>query len=239
MGILKNYSSAPCFRSTTWWSLQSAGTAPHDLNSRHLCVYMCANPKPVAFRRDQAPSFNDVVRCRATSAPGRRGCSLPRHRENEAREPMRPLRRPTRRRPFRQSNRVQLLLVFGPRIMRQEEVFHEKALGCATRSRDTCRSPFIGSYACVRVRRVRSEPPSRSVGWLPLGWSKSSLVRETHRSCRGLWSPWDAVVLRLGAYLRRRPTRGRRASRSRPRPGDRPRSDDSPSLFEALPGQSG
>ena len=88
--------------------------------------------------------------------------------------------------------------------------FHEKTLGCRTRSRDTCHGPFMGGYACVRVRRLRSEPPSRSLGRLPLGWSKSSLVPETHRSCRGLWSPWDAVVLRQGARLPRRPTRGRR-----------------------------
>jgi hypothetical protein len=91
---------------------------------------------------------------------------------------------------------VQHLLRFGARITCQEEVFHEKAFGCATRGRDTCHGPFMGDYARVRVRRVRSEPPSRSVGRLPLGRSKSSLVRETHRSCRGLWSPWEAVVLR-------------------------------------------
>jgi hypothetical protein len=65
-----------------------------------------------------------------------------------------------------------------------------------TRGRDTCHGSFVDGYPCVRVGRVRSEPPSRSVGRLPLGWSKSILVPETHRSCRGLWSPWDAVVLR-------------------------------------------
>jgi hypothetical protein len=69
-----------------------------------------------------------------------------------------------------------------------------KRLGCPAWSRDTCHGPFMGGYARVRVRRVRSEPPSRSVGRLPLGRSKSILVPETHRSCRGLWSPWVAVV---------------------------------------------
>src|SRR5580700_8612760 len=95
-------------------------------------------------------------------------------------------------------NRVRLLLRTGPRITYQQEVLHEDTLGCPTRRRGTCHGAFMDGYARVRARRVRSEPPSRSVGWLPLGWSKSSLVPETHRSCRGLWPRRDAVVLVRG-----------------------------------------
>jgi hypothetical protein len=123
----------------------------------------------------------DGAACRGNGHPPYIFCSL--------REPMRFIGRLIGR------NRVRLLFRFGPRITYQQEVLHENALGCPTRSRDTCHGPFMDGYACVRARRVRSEPPSRSVGWLSLGWSKSSLVPETHRSCRGLWSSRDAVVL--------------------------------------------
>ena len=49
---------------------------------------------------------------------------------------------------------------------------NEKAFGRAARSRDCFHRPIIGGYACVRVRRLRSERPSRPVGPLPLGRSK-------------------------------------------------------------------
>jgi hypothetical protein len=86
------------------------------------------------------------------------------------------------------------LLRFGLIITCHLEVLHEKAFGCATRSRDSLHRPVIGGYACVCVRRLRSEPPSQSVGPLRLGRSKSSLVPETHGPCSRSWSQWDAVV---------------------------------------------
>jgi hypothetical protein len=72
--------------------------------------------------------------------------------------------------------------------------FHEKAFGCATRNRDSFHRPVFGGYACIRVRRLRSEPPSRRAGPLRLGRSKSSLVPETHGPCSRERSQWDEVV---------------------------------------------
>ena len=75
-------------------------------------------------------------------------------------------------------------------------------------SRDSFHRPIMGGYACVRVRRLRSESPSRPGGPLRLGRSKSSLVPETHGPCSCSWSQWDAVV-----YEVRRPRpQGRRRS---------------------------
>jgi hypothetical protein len=55
------------------------------------------------------------------------------------------------------------------------------------------------SWADMPASALGGCGPNRHRGpWGGCRWGgrKSILVPETYRSCRGLWSPWDAVVLR-------------------------------------------
>jgi hypothetical protein len=86
---------------------------------------------------------------------------------------------------------------FGPMITCQREVFHEKAFGRATRSRDSLRRRVIGRYAGVRVRRLWPERPSQLGGRLRLGRPRSSLVPETHGPSSRSRSQWGDDLLQV------------------------------------------
>ena len=47
----------------------------------------------------------------------------------------------------------------------------------------------------VRVRRLRSEPPSQWMGPMRMGGSKSRLVRETNRPSSHAYAQWDIALL--------------------------------------------
>ena len=57
---------------------------------------------------------------------------------------------------------------------------HETAQDSAAQSRDSCRHLIVSDLAGVRVRRLRSEPPSQCVGRVLVGRAKSKLVPENY-----------------------------------------------------------
>ena len=59
------------------------------------------------------------------------------------------------------------------------------------------RHSIIGDYTCVRVRRLRSEPPSQRDGRMRLGRSKSRLVPEKNRPSSHAYAQWDIALLSL------------------------------------------
>ena len=57
------------------------------------------------------------------------------------------------------------------------------------------RHSIIGDYARVRVRRLRSEPPSQRMGLMRMGRSKSRLVPEKNRPSSYAYARWDIALL--------------------------------------------
>ena len=68
---------------------------------------------------------------------------------------------------------------------------HENAQGCATR----CGDSIVGGCTRLRVRRLWSKPPSRPLGSMRLGRSKSSLVPESYRPHCRAYARRDATLL--------------------------------------------
>src|ERR1700734_2943387 len=82
----------------------------------------------------------------------------------------------------------------------------EKACDQTTRSCYYLRHPVIGDFACVRVRRLRSESPSQWMGRMRLGRPESRLVLEKNWPSGHAHAQWDIALLSVRLALLTRST---------------------------------